>query len=73
MSQEDNVINFDANVVPTTSVESRNITNFEDILGLRCLNQKKSKRASHRGVTKRGSQGGDDNFTPTKPSIDNDG
>jgi hypothetical protein len=73
MSQEDNVINVDANVVSTISVESRNITNVEDIPGVAVPKPKKSKRASHRGVTKRGSLGDDDNYTPTKPSIDNDG
>ena len=67
MSLEDNVITVDANVVSANSVESRNIT------GVAVPKPKKSKRASHRGVTKRGSLGDDDNFTPTKPSIDNDG
>jgi hypothetical protein len=33
---------------------------------------KKSKRASQRGVTKRGSLGDDDNLTSTKPTIDKD-
>ena len=73
MSQEDNVINVDANVVSTISVESRNITSVADIPGVAMPKPKKSKRASQRGVTKRGSLGDDDNFTPTKPSIDNDG
>ena len=74
MSHEDNAINVNANVVSKISVESRNITNVEDIPGVAVPKPKKSKRVSHRGVTKRGSLGDDDNdYTPTKPSIDNDG
>ena len=73
MSQEDIAINVDANVVSTISVESRNITSVADIPGVAMPKPKKSKRASQRGVTKRRLLGDDDNFTPTKPSIDNDG
>ena len=67
MSQEDNVINVDANVVCTMYVESQNITSVADIPGVAMHKPKKSKRVSQRGVTKRGSLGDDDNFTPTKP------
>ena len=73
MSQEDNAITVDANVVSNISVESRNMTYVEDIPGVAVPKPTKSKRASHRGVTKRGSLGDDDNFTPTKPFIDDDG
>ena len=73
MSHEDNAINVNANVVSKISVESRNITNVEDIPGVSVPKPKKSKWASNRGVTKRGSLGDDETFTPTKPSIDNDG
>ena len=75
MSQKDNVINVDVNVVSTTSVEYRNMTNVEDIPGVAVLKPKKSKRAYNRnepGITKRGSLEDDENFTPTKPPIDND-
>jgi hypothetical protein len=44
-----------------------------DIPGVAVPKPKKSKRASQRGETKRGPLGDDDNFTPIKPSIDNDG
>jgi len=73
ISQDDNVINVDMNVVSTMSVESQNITSVADISGVAMPKPKKSKRSSQRGVTKRGSLGDDDNFTLTKPSIDNDG
>ena len=54
------------------SVESHDITSVADIPGVAVPKPKKSKRASQRGVTKRGSLGDDDNLTSTKPPIDND-
>ena len=73
MAHDDIVINVDANVVSTISVESRNISGVADIPGVVMPKPKKSKRASQRGITKRGLLGDDDNYFPTKPSIDNDG
>ena len=72
MSQEDNIINVDANVVSTISGESQNITSVADIPGVTMPKPKKTKRSSQRDVTKRGSLGDDDNLTSTKPPIDND-
>ena len=72
MSQDNTVINVDANVVSTMSVESHNIPSVADIPGVAVPKPKKSKRASQRSVTKRGSLGDDDNLTSSKPPIDND-
>jgi len=57
----------------TTSTEPLNIPNVKDTPGVAVPKPKKSKRASSRGLTKRGSIVDDDIFNSTKPSIDNDG
>ena len=72
MSQDNTVITSDANVVSILSVESHDIPSVADIPGVAVPKPKKSKRASQRGVTKRGLLGDDDNLTSTKPPIDND-
>ena len=72
MSQEDNIINVDANVVSTMSGDSQNVISVADIPGVTMPKPKKTKRSSQRGVTKRGSPGDDDNLTSTKPPTDND-
>ena len=72
MSHDNTVITIDANVVSTMSVESHDIPSVADIPGVAVPKPKKSKRASQRGVTKRGLLGEDDNLTSTKPPIDND-
>ena len=72
MSQDNTVITVDANVVSTISVESHDIPSVADIPGVAVPKPKKSKRASQRSATKRGSLGEDENFTSTKPPIEND-
>ena len=57
MSQDNTVITVDANVVSTISVESPDIPSVAEIPGVTVPKPKKSKRASQRSVTKRGSLG----------------
>ena len=72
MSLDNTVITVDGNVVSTMSVESHDIPSVADIPGAAVPKPKKSKWASQRSVTKRGSLGEDENFTSTKPPIEND-
>ena len=72
MSQDNTLITVDANVVSTISVKSPDIPNVADIPGVAAPETKKSKRASQRSVTKRGSLGEDKNVTSTKPLMNND-
>ena len=72
MSQDNTVITVDANVVSTISVELPDIPNVVEIPGVAVTKPKKTKRASQRSVTKRGSLGEDENVTSPKPPIEND-
>jgi len=72
MSQDNTVITSDANVVSILSVESPDMPSVADIPRVAVPKPKKTKRASQRGITKRGLLGDDDNLTSTKPPIDND-
>jgi len=75
MSHEENFLSLDANVDTTTAVESLDTDNVEDAPIVAVHKPKKSKWASSRGVTKRGSLVDDDTFSPPSSllSIDNDG
>ena len=68
---EDNFLGV--NVDTTTSTEPLDTGNVEDTLKVAVPKPKKSKHASSRGVTKRGSLVDDDTFKPPKLSMDNDG
>ena len=73
MSHEETLLSIDANVDTTTAMEPLDTGHVEDASIVAVPKPKKSKRASRRGVTKRGSLVDDDIFTPPELSIDNDG
>ena len=62
MSHEENFLRKDANVDTTTAKEPLNTGHVEDAPFVAVPKPNKSKRASSRGVTKRGSLVDDDTF-----------